>query len=70
MVIAKVIRGKGLFAKPTGEYEKSEQWGMIPIVEAVKTIPPDCIGVFTLDFPRVISVPRYRIVRTHGKFPA
>jgi hypothetical protein len=63
MRLVKCVRGKGLFANPTGGVEFQPTWGCVPLVVAGDAPSADCLGVFISDFPRVVSVGRYRIAQ-------
>lgn len=61
--LVKCVRGKGLFANPTGAVEFHGTHGCIPHVVASREPSADSVGVFLDDFPRVISVSRYRLAQ-------
>ncbi len=63
MRMVRCIKGKGVFANPTGNIEFSAAWGCVPHVTAAVEPSEDCLGIFFAFYPEVRSVSRYRFVQ-------
>lgn len=69
--VVKCVRGKGRWVYATGESEPQPGVSRgVPIVTASERLllgrDSELVGVFVADFPRIVSVPRYRFMLTTG----